>query len=421
MTTTCSSQSQEVTSLIREAISASRAGESKRANTYFRRVTEIDPTNEAAWLWLANTAENPADAVDGLRAALRLNPSNKPAATALPISLLRAGIAAAKANDRVSALAYLADATELDPSNETAWLWRAGVTEDPETALEHLRTVLNLNPGSAHAKSGVAKLMAKLKARWECPICQHQPSAEDTIADVCRHCGGVVSLSQPEMFDHSASLVDRAAVQAAVKRLQAAWKSATKPETAYALGLAYLNLGYHDEAVQALQIAIRGRSPNPIWKDEVARLVKHRQARTNRAAARPSEPARPAIRPRVMVVDDSATVRKMVVGILAKAGYAVTEAADADQAATLVRELGAPRLFLLDVNMPGTDGFGLCKHLRADAETARVPVVFLTGKTGLLNKIHGKWVGAAEYLTKPFEPDKLAATVARLVPLPTAS
>jgi twitching motility two-component system response regulator PilG len=46
--------------------------------------------------------------------------------------------------------------------------------------------------------------------------------------------------------------------------------------------------------------------------------------------------------------------------------------------------------------------------------------VFLTGKTGLLSKIHGRWVGAAEYLTKPFQPEKLLSTVTRLVPTGSA-
>ena len=115
-----------------------------------------------------------------------------------------------------------------------------------------------------------------------------------------------------------------------------------------------------------------------------------------------------------MIVDDSPTVRAMVSAVLTGAGYRVIAAGGAEEASRLICAGNIPRLFILDVNMPGTDGFGLCKVLRAHAETAEIPVVFLTGKTGLLNKIHGRWVGAAEYITKPFQNDKLLATVERL-------
>ena len=120
----------------------------------------------------------------------------------------------------------------------------------------------------------------------------------------------------------------------------------------------------------------------------------------------------------VMVVDDSPTIRKTVAVILSKAGYQVAEAADADEATRLIHEGGPPRLFILDVNMPGLDGFGLCKLLRAEAATAKTPVVFLTGKTGILSKLHGRWAGAADYLTKPFQPRDLLAAVAKIVPAP---
>ena len=120
-------------------------------------------------------------------------------------------------------------------------------------------------------------------------------------------------------------------------------------------------------------------------------------------------------KPAVIVVDDSPTIRKLVSVTLTQAGYAVTEAADGYEVAEKVRQVGVPKLFILDINMPGLDGLQLCKMLRQNAETAEVPVVFLTGKDGFFNKLRGQWAGAAEYLTKPFDPQKLLATVGKLV------
>lgn len=432
MTTTRPAPSPEVTHLVREAIAAAKSGDKPRANALFRHVTAHQPNNEAAWLWFANTAADPVDVVTGLRNAVRLNPANTTAAAALPVALLRAGVATAKANNRSAAVEYLSAATAADPSNETGWLWLAGVTDDPDTAIGHLERVLDLNPLNAHAKQGIAKLRAQLAPIGQCPVCGHTPERDDTIGDVCGRCRSIIDLHRPEEFDRPVPGLDRPVVEAAAKRLRAKWAAEAKPETAYALGLVYLNLGFVAEGMQALQASVSGRNPDPARRDAVARLVRHRQGQAAKATARigmpgtrpelPPVPERtaPAPRPRVMVVDDSPTVRRMVTLALDAAGYHVTEAGDADQAAQLVREGGAPQLFLLDVNMPGTDGFGLCKHLRADPETARVPVVFLTGKTGLLSKIHGRWVGAAEYITKPFENAKLLAAVTKLVPLPAA-
>ena len=67
--------------------------------------------------------------------------------------------------------------------------------------------------------------------------------------------------------------------------------------------------------------------------------------------------------------------------------------------------------------MPGLDGFGVCTLLREKPETAKVPIVFLTGKDGFFNKLRGKWAGAAEYLTKPFQPKALVDVVQKIVPV----
>ena len=406
-------------SAIRRGIEAARAGDKRKAHALFRQVVDFDPTNEAAWLWYANTAENPADALHGLRMALRVNPANAVAVDGLPAALTRAGVAAARGGDRLAAVALLGEATTLDPNSETAWVWRAGVTADPAEAIGYLERVLRLNPKNEHAKQGIARLKPKLSQETAaCPFCGQRPRDEfDTIADICVRCGALKVLHHPEKFDQPIVGLNRAALEAAVRRLKQSWSTAPAPATAYALGLAFLNLGDGEQAVRALQTAVQGARADPQWKEGVAILLAHRQAKAPGAAARAVKPQPPA--PRVMVVDDSPTVRKLVSSILTAAGYQVSEASAAEEAAEEVRRGGPPRLFILDVNMPGTDGFGLCKLLRAERETASVPVVFLTGKTGLLSKLHGRWAGAADYLTKPFQPEKLLAVVARLVPLST--
>ncbi|WP_439630298.1 response regulator [Gemmata sp.] len=399
----------QVTTLLREALTSARAGDTARSHKLFQQITSLDPGNEAAWLWYANTAADPAEAVRGVRAALGLNPQSAPALAALPVALFRAGVAAAKAKDRERAAQFLADATDADPSNEGAWLWRAGVCDDPALSLEYLERVLKINPTHAQAREGIARLRAQLAPAWCCPVCDHRPTSAPPDAETCPRCRAVVTLRRPEAFERPPAALDHAALKDGARRLKSAWAASGRAEAAFGLGLALLNLGFADEGVRALETAARAPDSNPEWREGVARLVAHRRAAKHRGAA-------PKVPPRipVMVVDDSATVRTLVSSVLTGAGYHVVAADGAEEASRLISAGNLPRLFILDVNMPGVDGFGFCKVLRGNAETTEIPVVFLTGKTGLLNKLHGRWVGAAEYLTKPFENEKLLDTVARL-------
>ena len=108
----------------------------------------------------------------------------------------------------------------------------------------------------------------------------------------------------------------------------------------------------------------------------------------------------------ILVVDDSATVRKLVSMTMEKQGYRVVTAADGFEAAACLRKL-LPDLILLDITMPGMDGYQVCRLIRQQPETSKVPVVMLSGKDGFFDKIRGRLAGSTEYVTKPFKPERL--------------
>ena len=114
----------------------------------------------------------------------------------------------------------------------------------------------------------------------------------------------------------------------------------------------------------------------------------------------------------VMVVDDSPTVRKLVSLTLERRGYRVISAFDGVAA---IKELGAcrPDLILLDINMPRLDGYRLCKLIKKHEATHTIPVVMLSGKDGMFDKLRGRLVGCSDYITKPFEADSLSDKVAK--------
>ena len=117
-------------------------------------------------------------------------------------------------------------------------------------------------------------------------------------------------------------------------------------------------------------------------------------------------------RPLVMVVDDSPTVRKLVSLTLERRGYRVISAFDGVAA---IKELGLcrPDLILLDINMPRLDGYRLCKLIKKHEATQSIPVVMLSGKDGMFDKLRGRLVGCSDYITKPFEADALTHKVAK--------
>lgn len=112
----------------------------------------------------------------------------------------------------------------------------------------------------------------------------------------------------------------------------------------------------------------------------------------------------------ILVVDDSPTVRKLIAMTLEKRGYKVASAFDGLAA---IKEIASrnPALILMDVNMPRLDGYQLCKLVKKHDSTRHIPVVLLTGKDGMFDRLRGRLVGCSGYIAKPFVPEELVATV----------
>ncbi len=115
-----------------------------------------------------------------------------------------------------------------------------------------------------------------------------------------------------------------------------------------------------------------------------------------------------------MLVDDDATLRTLLRVTLPSDGFEVTEAADGDEALALARELH-PDVILLDMMMPAKSGIEVLAELRRDAELAETPVIMLTARTQAADRDAAALVGATRFLTKPFSPSELAASVDELV------
>ncbi|HTE86092.1 MAG TPA: response regulator transcription factor [Dehalococcoidia bacterium] len=109
----------------------------------------------------------------------------------------------------------------------------------------------------------------------------------------------------------------------------------------------------------------------------------------------------------VLVVDDDKHIVQLVSLYLSKAGFRVVSANDSAEALRIVRQL-SPDLLVLDIMLPGPDGFEVCRVLRRSSE---VPIVILSARGSDLDKVAGLQFGADDYITKPFNPAELVARV----------
>ena len=116
---------------------------------------------------------------------------------------------------------------------------------------------------------------------------------------------------------------------------------------------------------------------------------------------------------KVMVVDDSSTIRRSAEIFLSQAGYQVVLAEDGFDALAKINDY-KPALIFCDILMPRLDGYQTCALIKKSAKFHATPVVMLSSKDGLFDRARGAMVGSSEYLTKPFTKDSLLKTVRQL-------
>ncbi len=117
---------------------------------------------------------------------------------------------------------------------------------------------------------------------------------------------------------------------------------------------------------------------------------------------------------KILVVDDSNSIRDMVCFTLKSAGYETVEANDGQQGLNKAK-MGSFDLVISDVNMPNMDGITLCSELRKLPSFKFTPILMLTTESSGDMKQRGKAAGATGWLVKPFNPEKLIATIKRVV------
>ena len=347
--------------LLREAVAAVKKGDRAVARTLLREMIHNDPRNPQAWLWMAGVAESVAEVTHCLEKVLEIEPENQ------------------MANERLSMLRLLRyTMSESDGRRE-------GSAAPPASSAQALAVRGGIGLAAPGQQPAQRLRPSAHTAPTVCMLCQ---SDMDLRKHQCSRCGAMTSLrSMRDVFANRAK--DQALIQAGVDRWRQEHDRKATPESSLALAVGYLNLHDYPKAIEFLKMASR---LSPERKDLYEALDKLERC------------------PVVLVVDDSATIRHLVALSLNAAGYAVRMAEDGVKALSMLQD-GLPDLVFMDINMPRMDGYQVCRVIKQDETTKRIPVVMLSGKDGFFDKVKGRLAGSAEYITKPFEGDSLIRSV----------
>jgi twitching motility two-component system response regulator PilG len=361
------------------------------ARELFREVATLDPDDVRIWHALAQLADTPGDALAAVRELVRLAPNQ----AAGPAFLKKALVADARALDAdgktEDACVCWREVVELDDHDIDAWLGLAQSTEDEAEAQRAIERAFDLDPMDERVTSAMARL-------HDVPL---DPAAFEPPPDAFSRLemtATVFDRVDPtlEMVEELDLSVDPFARFAPTPKPAAA-AAESEPEEASA----------PESAVEEVEIAIEeavpvAAAPPPPPPPAPIVMPKKTPAPAPAAAAPAPAPGSNGSRKTVMVVDDSPTIRKILGLTLERAGYKVVAEPDGESAVERLTQI-VPDVILLDIAMPKLDGYEVCKRIKKDARTAHVPVVMLSGKDALFDKVKGKMAGASEYLTKPFE------------------
>lgn len=236
-----------------------------------------------------------------------------------------------------------------------------------------------------------------------CPFCCHENEPQTFV---CPSCSAVLTLSDLEMLLAHAD-ADCEIVRQAVERMEAEKDLANFGlGELKILGIGQINLKNLRQGFLYLREAARANPNDVVLSSQVNALAIRLSEIEEQASIHSTMPKNKTI----LVVDDSATVRKLISSKLEKSGHAVLCAVDGMDALEKI-EANAPDLILLDITMPRMDGYQVCKMIRTNEKTKDIPVVMISGKDGFFDKVRGRMAGTTGYITKPFGPETLMKMV----------
>jgi len=294
----------EIEDILERGIAHANNGRKSEARKDLLRVTEKDPHNEDAWMWLASISEYPEELLVFLQNVLRINPENERAIewtqstkALLAKTFVQRGIDSSNDDRKDFAKQCFLQAISNDDRNELAWMWLASVTENLEEKALHLNKAISINPENETAREALASvnkllgipeeaesdtasekskldlaLMEESEEELCCPFCE-KPKFFDTI--VCTSCDALQSLDDIDaLFAHDSA--NHEVVENAIQKLEG--EKSSRELTALELinlGLACFNVKKFERGVSVLEEAL-AKEPGNFPLETSLALIKSR-------------------------------------------------------------------------------------------------------------------------------------------------
>lgn len=306
------------------------------------------------------------------------------------------------------------------PRNHKGWLWYSRLADQMKTVEMALANAVKLAPEDAEIHAEILRVK-QAKAHignghfLRCPFCW--VPLEGGIFQ-CTFC-------KAHLFIHKKLLNsprggNKKILADAVKRYSQVINREKNIKAHYYLSIAQLNLENWEDALSQLDKTVKLAPQKQFYTDQLKILLTH-MAATGAASAQgllsqeiiadKMSPSNEGLKRRkVLVVEDSSTTRKVIAITLNQNGFEIVEARDGLEALSKLNEL-KPDLILLDIILPKMDGYKILSIIKGNPELRDIPVIMLTSKDGIFNKVKGKVAGSAAYLTKPFDPQQLVETI----------
>jgi serine/threonine protein kinase len=305
--------------------------------------------------------------------------------------LLREAGEAHKNGDKATCREALLAAKARFPKHERVWLALASLAT-PAEAPAILQAGLREVPGSSKLQAALTKASANnANQQRRCGFCG-ATVAKSVL--VCSQCGGRDTLGDPTYW-FKAPPMDPTKIDRAIAHYEDLVRTKADLRSRCALAVAYLNVRRYGAAVEQLRAASIIKPDQPILKAQLDVLATHNGRKV------------------IAVVDDSPTVRKMVGMLLSEHNYEVLPVSDGNEAVERLL-LIQPDLVILDIQMPGRDGYEVCRWMRAQPMLKHTTVVMFSG--GMFDRIRGRLAGTSHFMPKPFDSDKLVQMIGDLCP-----
>jgi twitching motility two-component system response regulator PilG len=317
---------------------------------------------------------------------------------------------------------------KLNPKNPKGWLWYSRILGNMRSIEKSLGNAAKLSPKDPEVMEEINKFHLAKRNIGEgrvrrCPFCW-VPIEKKAV--YCEYCGAYLVIKS--RFFSSPQGPNENILAEAVERYTKVIGREKNVTVHFYLSMAHLNLGHWEEALSRLHKTVELAPDNQFFSVQLRKLTNYMastkeplddEASTgelyDKTLVQKTIKLKERHKKRILVVEDSSTTRKVITVTLSQSGYQVIEAADGLEALSKLNNEERPDLILLDIILPKMDGFRVLSNIKSNPEFKPIPVIMLTGRDSLIDKIKAKVGGSTKYLTKPFKPDELLETIKRYI------